>query len=96
MHVQTSLSLEIKPHPQVAKYDDASSRIEGSLALAGALTVVRDLNAGDDLTVQVCDADGQVIASGKFEVSSVGTKPIKVSKIGVVGTERAHKAKLYF
>lgn len=81
------LTFEVAPHPEAGEF------IDGSLKISGTFGCRKDLNPGDELTVQIANADGEVIASGLAEVGPVGFAPIKV-KNEVIGTERVHKAKL--
>lgn len=53
----------------------------------------RDLQPGDELTVQIAGADGEIVATGTAAVTSVGFTPI-LNDGDVVGTTRVHKAKL--
>lgn len=52
-----------------------------------------DLQPGDELTVTIAGADGEVLASGTAAVLSVGFVPITDSG-DIIGTTRVHKAKL--
>lgn len=44
--------------------------------------------------MRITDADGQLLAQGSAEVGPVALVPIKVPKVGIVGTTRLHKARL--
>lgn len=65
----------------------------GSIKLGKALTVRRDLNPGDQLTVTVTNAKGEQIAAGLYTVEGIGFAPIKAEGI-VMGTERVHGTSL--
>lgn len=86
----TQISFEVRPRPELV--EDGNVFLVASLKLKGELPIKQDLNDGDLLTVQVADADGNVIASGLYEVGLPGFKPIKAKGAGVIGTERVHNA----
>lgn len=65
----------------------------GALRLSGDMPVKKDLNAGEQVTVQVAGADGDVIASGLFEIGLPAFKYVKMGGVGIIGTERVHTAK---
>lgn len=81
------LSLEVRHRP-----DLEDPILVGSLKLKGELPVKRDLHTGAQLTVQVANADGEVIASGIYEVGHPNFKDVKVKGAGPIGTERVHSA----
>lgn len=58
------LSLEVEPHPSIDVVH-GKGFIAGTLRVAGELPVTRDLNVGDRLTVQIADADGQILTAGE-------------------------------
>lgn len=82
------ISLEVRPRPELE-----DPLLVGSLKLKGEMPVRKDLNAGQQVTVQVADADGVVICSGLFEVGLPNFKDVKMNGVGVIGTERVHGAK---
>lgn len=82
------LSLEVQAHPEM----DNEPWLVGSLKLKGDVPVRRDLNTGDRLTVQIVDADGQVVGSGIAELDLPKFKHIKGRGVGLIGIERAHTA----
>lgn len=86
------LTYEVKPHPGRASRPDGGW-LDGTISISGAFIVHVDLQAGDELTVMIAGADGEVLAGGTVEVTSVGFKPVK-HKGFVVGETRVHKAKL--
>jgi hypothetical protein len=90
------LTLDVLPHPRVRQMQDAGDHVflEGSLALKLDVPVRNDLNHGDRLMVTVADGDGTVLARAYAEVKSVELAPLEIKDIGIVGTERVHKAKL--
>lgn len=92
--LQRQLSLEIYPHPQLQATKDGRGPVTGSLQIAGALDVNQDLHAGQELMVLVQSADGELLSQHRLEVGQVALIPIKVKDLGVIGTERAHKAKV--
>lgn len=83
------LSLNVDRHPHLP--DDGM--LMGTLKLGGGFAVPRDLQPGEELTVTVADADGQVIAASRAEVETVAFPPIKDKGVAI-GTERRHKAAL--
>lgn len=92
METVHQLSLDVAPHPDAAKRPNGGW-LQGSVAITGDFGVTRDLQPGDELTVTMHNADGEVIASGVCEIGAIGFKPIKIDG-DVIGTERLHKAKL--
>lgn len=82
------LSLEVRQRPELE-----DPILVGSLELKGAIPVKRDLHAGQQLTVQIAGPDGEIVATGIYEVGLPGFKDVKMRGVGVVGTERVHKAK---
>lgn len=96
LRAHQQLTFDVKPHPrdvQHAKALDREPWLEGSIAIKGAMRVDRNFHAGDELTVTVHDADGEVVATGECEVGMPAFKQIKI-KGDPVGTERAHTAKI--
>lgn len=87
------LSLHVAPHPATVWADGEHKPIVGALKISGALTVDEDLQPGEDLTIQVCNADGQVIASSSAQIGPIGFKSIKQSGV-TIGTERMHTAEV--
>lgn len=89
----TQLSLHVEPNPSLAQYEDGGE-LYGSLKISGSLPVLRDLNDGDEVTVTVHGADGEVLTSSAATIAPPAFKPVTVTNIGRVGTERVHTAKL--
>jgi hypothetical protein len=86
------LSLEVEPHPAIDVVH-GKGFIAGTLRVAGELPVTRDLNVGDRLTVQIADADGQVLTSGELELMDPPAfKTVRHKDLGPVGIERKHTA----
>jgi hypothetical protein len=83
----SQLTLEVRHRPNLE-----NPILVGSLKLKGEIPIRRDLNAGEQLTVQVADADGEIIATGLFDVGPPQFKDVKMSGVGVVGMERASVA----
>lgn len=88
------LTLDVTPHPDLAEReaDGRPVYLEGTLKLAGDVTVKRDFNDGDRLHVRVSDADGNLVASYEAEVELPRFKPI-VEKGRRLGTTRVHTAR---
>jgi hypothetical protein len=86
------LTLDVHPHTEAARREH--HYIAGNLRIAGDYSVPHDLHAGDELTVTVANADGQVIAQALARVGAVTLTPIEDKDLGVIGTERVHKAKV--
>jgi len=84
------LSLQIDLHSNL---DPDRAILFGSLKLKGDFRLDRDLNAGDELTVTVATADGEVLTAGRLVCTYPQLKEIK-DKGFVVGTERAHTAEI--
>jgi hypothetical protein len=87
------LTLDVLPHPSAARRGDGAY-IAGTLKLTGDFRVLQDLNAGDSLIVVVQNADGEVLSHHQAEVGPVTLKPIEDKDLGIIGTERIHKAKV--
>jgi hypothetical protein len=81
------LSTEVR---QRAELEDPV--LVGSLKLRGEMPIKGNLHPGEQLTVQVADADGQVIAIGIYEIVPPAFKDVKIRGVGVIGMERAHTA----
>lgn len=81
------LSLEVRHRPELE-----DPILVGSLKLKGDMPIKQDLHPGAQLTVQVANADGEVIASGIYEVGLPSFKDVKVKGVGPIGTERVHTA----
>lgn len=88
----SGLSFHVKPHPRRATRPDGGW-LDGTVSVSGAFSLDVDLHAGDELTVMIAGADGEVLAGGTVEIQTVAFKPVRV-KGYVVGETRVHKAKL--
>lgn len=67
----------------------------GNLKLKGELRCDLNLEHGDELTVTVAAADGEVIAQAVAEVSAPPSfGPVEERDIGLIGYVRQHTAKL--
>ncbi len=84
------LSLHVDLHSDL---DPDTAIIWGVLKLKGDFRVNRDLNAGDELTVTVATADGEVLTGGRMKCTYPHPKAI-LDKGRVIGTERVHTAEL--
>lgn len=93
MSTERQLTLRVDPHPRTRWKDGSTKPVVGAVKLSGALTVDEDLQPGDQLTVQVANADGEVIAHCAAEVSNIGFKLLEQSGT-VIGTQRIHTAKV--
>lgn len=90
---ERQLTLDILPHPSAAHRGD-DALIAGTLKVSGELRVDRDLNAGDELIVLVQSADGEVLSQHQAVVGPVTLSPIEDKDLGIIGTERIHRAKV--
>lgn len=63
-----------------------------SLSASGSIQLARPLKRGEQITIQVADADGVVIASGEGYIKGYGFS--ESEKQGIIIVERKHKAKL--
>jgi hypothetical protein len=90
------LTLDVLPHPRVRAMQEAGDHVflEGSLTLKLDVPVRTDLNHGDRLMVTVADDDGTVLSRAYAEIKAVQLAPIDLKDVGIIGTERVHKAKL--
>lgn len=84
------LSLQIDRHPAVAEGD---GMLIGTIKIKGAMHCPIDVQAGDDLTVQIANADGETIAHAKLKGLHAQIKPIK-DRGFVIGEERANAAEV--
>jgi hypothetical protein len=89
MTMTEQLSLDVLPDPRLVP----GGLLIGKLRISGEFGVERDLNRGEQIIVQISDADGQVITTALGMVSGVGFANI-MDKEAVIGTERQHRAKL--
>lgn len=90
--VETQLSMEVRPRPELR---GENPYIVGALKLSGDLHVRKDFHAGERLTVQVADADGNIVTTGIFELGLPGFKDVKMGgHAGIIGVERVHTAKV--
>jgi hypothetical protein len=87
------LSFETRPHPQAVRDDDDQGYLSASLKISGDLWLDHNLYDGDELTVTVASADGEVIAQAVAEVGPIAFQPIKEKRVRI-GTNRAHTAKV--
>lgn len=84
------LSTEVRQRPNLE-----DPLLIGTLKLTGELPIKGNLHPGEQLTVQVASADGQVIAAGIYELIPPAFKDVDGGPgVGVIGMERAHTAKL--
>jgi hypothetical protein len=85
------LTFDVKPHPEAR----GDMRIVGSLKIQGAIGVPCDLDHGDMLLVTVSGPDGEVLASCEATIAAPPSfVPIEDKELGLLGYERAHRAKL--
>ncbi len=89
--VDDGCSYEVRRHPAMGQRP-GEGFLDGAISLGGKLPVDRDLQPGDELTVTVCSADGEVLAQSVFEVQTVGFVPVRLKGF-VIGQTRVHKAK---
>lgn len=87
--IGSQLSLDILPDQRAVP----GSMMVGSLRVAGTFAVDQNLDRGQQLMIQISDADGQVITTALAMVSAVGFTNL-YERDAVIGTERQHKAKL--
>lgn len=94
--VQQRLTMEVADHPNVAEREaeGLATYMTGTLKISGDFDVKRDLNPGERMLVQVMNEDGEVIARSYAEIVGPAFEPIVEKHAGVIGTNRAHKAKL--
>ncbi len=87
------LSLEVAL-PPILEDRDGELWIVASIKLKGDLSIRKDLNAGDILTIQIGDADGTILCSGTALVGLPQFKYVKAKGAGIIGIERIHSAEL--
>lgn len=67
---------------------------ESILRVAGGMYTTRELSKGEEVHIQVVDADGQVVADGYGRITTVAFKD-KIDEHGsVTATERLQGAKI--
>jgi hypothetical protein len=81
------LSTEVRQRPNLE-----DPVLVGCLKLKGEIPIKGNLHPGEQLTVQVANADGQVICAGIFELVPPAFKDVKIKGVGVIGMERVHTA----
>lgn len=89
--VHPQLSFDVRVHPALSHMSDPI--LAGSLKIAGDLHCPRDIQTGDELTVTVATADGEVIAQGVVEAGAPGFRVI-TDQGSPIGMERVTKAKV--
>lgn len=85
------LSFDVKPHPALAHMADPI--LAGSLKITGDIHCPRDVATGDELTVTIATADGEVIAQAVLEAAAPAFRVITDSG-EPIGMERITKAKV--
>lgn len=70
-------------------------RVFGTVSVAGSLQIDRNLDLGDEVSVRVVNAQGEVIASGGAIVGAPNFKTTRDQQGEIIATERAHKAKVF-
>ena len=88
---QPQLSFDVKPHPAIAHMSEPI--LTGSLKITGDLNCPVDVQTGEELTVTVATADGEVIAQAVLEAGAPGFRVITDSG-DPIGMERVTKAKV--
>lgn len=90
------LSFDVAPRTIIVAGEQAPAPLlGGNLKLKGELRADVNLEHGDELTVTVADADGNVIAQAVAEVDRPPSfAPVQERDIGLIGYVRAHTAKL--
>lgn len=84
------LSTEVRQRPNLE-----DPLLIGTLKLKGELPIKGNLHPGEQITVTVANADGEIFASGIFELKPPGFKDVTGGPgVGVIGMERAHVAEL--
>lgn len=81
------LSTEVRQRPNLE-----DPVLIGSLKLKGEVPIKGNLHPGEQLTVQIANMDGEIIATGIYELTPPAFKDVKVKDVGVIGMERAHTA----
>lgn len=91
---QAQLFYDVKPHVDIVHQplEDqmlmTSIKVRGDMSLAGKV-----LNPGEQVTISVSDADGEILASGVCEILSPSFGVLELDG-NVVGMERKHTAKV--
>lgn len=90
------LSLDVKPHPALARKagDGDAVYLQAELELKVTVPVAQDFNHGDGFRVTIADADGQVIGRTVAELRGKGAVRFDTLEVNgrIVGTVRHHKA----
>ena len=87
---EDQLTLEVGLHSAI---DARDALITGALTIGGQFSCGVDLNAGDEITVTVATADGEVIAQGTCMCGYPAFREIR-DRDEIIGTERCNKAKV--
>ena len=85
------LTFDVKPHPAIDHMSDPI--LAGELKISGALHCPRDIQTGDELTVTVATADGEVIAQAVLEAGAPGFK-VLTEKDELIGMARITTGKV--
>lgn len=86
------LTMHVEPHP-ASVHPDRELYLIGGLKIAGTFSVDRDLQAGDQITVSIANADGEIVAKGVCEMKAPHFKVIEIEG-EPIGMERIHTAKV--
>lgn len=87
------LSFRVDQHPDASARTDGGW-LDGEVKVAGSFAVDRDLQPGEQFTVQIADADGEIIASGTCSMEGGPSFPAVKLDGKVVGLCRSHKIKV--
>lgn len=96
LHRSDQLSLDVVPNPRLVEHQRETGEepyLTGVLKVTGELHCPSDVNSGEELTIQVCDADGTVIAGGRLKALYPNFREIE-DRGNVIGTERINRAKV--
>lgn len=91
-------TLKVPPRGKQLSFDvggeAVGKHLYGTIAINGKLETTRDLNLGDELRVQIINAESEVVASGPALCSAPAFNEQTDKDGEIIAIERAHKAKV--
>lgn len=90
------LTFDVEPHPHLKHRQERGEYVflTASLELSVDVPVTKDMQSGDKFLVTILGEDGEMIARRYGEVTHPSFPLIREKKIGVIGQNRTHHAKL--
>lgn len=88
------LSFAVEPVARKGTDDDAAGYLVASIKVSGDFVVGKNLHPGEEFTVQIASADGEVIAGGVCVMEAGPSFPAVKNDGRVIGYERRHVLKV--